>query len=295
LQREPFQSENNKSQLASLTKVIGSQDVALSKRLSDGIDTASSGAFDAYQRSTDWFTGGAGMAGIYESAEKDEFQAIAEAVGDCIHSWCRLEEALVAVLSWVLNTPQRKAGIIFATVTGFAVKLDFINELMEDELEEREEIKFWRGMVINLRLLASARNVLAHHSPVTRFAGDAEDPSKWRSVISPNTYDVRRRMEKRRGFTLVDVQCLAADIKRHEGLLGDLVCHLDETQVEANIFCHELKKIELHNELKDYPALARKTKKSRARVKRRPPIVIDPRWDEAKLKEILRDYLGEET
>ncbi len=84
----------------------------------------------------------------------NEHDALRREVGDCIHSWCELERALVSVLSWVLNTPDHKADIIFAGVVSFAAKLDFIDELMQEELEDRPELAFWVSMAGNLRTLS---------------------------------------------------------------------------------------------------------------------------------------------
>ena len=239
------------------------------------------------------------MAGLYEDdRESDaipffrEGWAMREAVGDCIHSWCTLEKALVSVLSWALNTPEHKAGIVFSTVHGFAVKLDFINELMEDELEDRPELEFWRSMVGNLRTLATARNVLAHHSPITRIGETCAHPSHWKTVISPNAHDPRRRIEKRRGFTLVDTQFLAADIKRHERLLGEFVCHLDETKLNARVYCKAEKKVKLYDELKGTSApKPKKRKKTRTRAKVKPPIEFDSTWSAEGTKRPVSSFI----
>lgn len=216
------------------------------------------------------------------------------AVGDCIHAWCMLEHALVDVLSWTLNTPHYKAGVVFSTVHSFAVKLDLINELMEDDLEGRDELTFWRSIVSNLRTLSGARNVLAHHSPMTRVDQDFDDPSKWRSVISANNYDPRPRMDKRRGFTLVDVQFLATDIKRHEGLLSEFVYHLDGMLEKPRVFCKKTSKLELYNELQAKPkSIQRKRKKTRTRIAPKPPMPLDG-LNAEQIAEVLAKHMDQE-
>ncbi|WP_020084943.1 hypothetical protein [Hyphomicrobium zavarzinii] len=223
----------------------------------------------------------------------NEHDALRREVGDCIHSWCELERALVSVLSWVLNTPDHKADIIFAGVVSFAAKLDFIDELMQEELEDRPELGFWVSMAGNLRTLSKARNVLAHHAPITRLVSRPDDPVKMKTVISPSRADPRRRAKKRRGYTLADTRMLAMEIKHHAGLLDELVYHLDETQLRPNVFHKAHKPLDLFNELKNAPAWSgKKKKKTWEREKAKPPV-----WFTGKPEELagwLQEQMKEE-
>jgi hypothetical protein len=151
-------------------------------------------------------------------------------------------------------------------------------------------------MVSNLRTLAAARKVLAHYSPITRIGETCADLSHWKTVISPNMHDPRRRMEKRRGYTLVDTQFLAADIKRHEALLGKFACHLDETKLNRRVYCKAVKKVELYNELKDtFAPKAKKRKKTRIRAKVKPPVEFDSTWSAERIEKLRAEQEEADT
>lgn len=218
---------------------------------------------------------------------EEQGEKLRATVGECIHEWCRLEDALVGVLSWALNVPHRKAGVIFSTVASFAVKLDFIDVLCSEELEDKPELEFWKSAVINLRMLASARNVLAHHSPITRADLDYEDPTKWQPVIQPNSYDARRRA-RRRGYTRSDTSMLAWYMRRMERQLTDFVYHLDGTQESARQFCKAMEKLEPPDELKGKPMPeGKKRKRETVRRKPQPGKWIGPDVTTEQLAEII--------
>jgi hypothetical protein len=102
-------------------------------------------------------------------------------------------------------------------------------------------------------------------------------------------------MAKRRGFTLIDMQFLAADIKRTEGYLSEFVYHLDGTREQPRIFCKPVNRLELHDELRDKPApTGKKRKKSRTRAKAKPPVPINPDWNAEQIAHVISDSMGDE-
>ncbi len=189
---------------------------------------------------------------------------------------------MVAVLSWALNTPTEKATIVFNGINGFAAKLNIIDALMCDELHGRDESNFWPGMVSNLKELAAARNVLAHYSPTYTFCPECETLAA--------TIKKEYGAKQARGYTLIGIQCLAADIKRHEGLLNKLVYHLDETKRDDRTFCKELKKVSFADEIKVSKAV-KCLSVPRTREKLEPPreIFIHPGTTEEEIQKFLKD------
>jgi hypothetical protein len=176
-------------------------------------------------------------------AEFDDLQArrmrFYAQIGQCVTTYQSVEDYLPELFAAALGGGDKKALAIFAVVRSLEAKLDIITAALVDRDEQYR--KRWAELIRRIGAAASARNQIAHATPVNnagtfgpiQISFDSEKPTERR--IAPRIAAPRMELHKRTrgGETVWTTDLMSLEYRQTKKLLRHLIALAMELRGET--------------------------------------------------------------
>lgn len=153
---------------------------------------------------------------------ENESMALFASVGMALTTWAKMEEVLVLIMSLLMRTSSKRAGLIMFSIINFSTWLTIIHDLfeMDDHLSVHQ--KQWNKISESIRAIKDQRDQLAHQSVDTRVADEV-------AAIKASRLDARRKQQRQIPMTSVEVLEFTKDVLAITGRLEALAEKMVET------------------------------------------------------------------
>lgn len=156
-------------------------------------------------------------------------EAVYNSVGRALSVWANMEESIVRIASFLLETPRDRAGIVMYSILNFNAWLSIIGELISLDSRYSPLKPKWNKISERLRRLKDTRDRLAHH---TIHHKHKEGLIERAAALRPSDLDSRQKSKKYQPLThyqITEFVHLVANIVID---LADLVDSMTEAYVE---------------------------------------------------------------